>query len=871
VKIPIIASLTILSFLIAIPLATPIARADQGVVVTDASNQWSPYGPVPLTGGIQKILFSYYNGPDKEFQDFELGHLDLPDAQPNGVPPSSWAAYGDSTPGSMGSDFVLSPVQGQFGDFGIYFNMLSARFRAWGCNWNKGLSDLSAITNPNGNGVKDPGFVSNCGLDMREAFAHLLDRQSVVNDGPLTGAGQALSDPSPPAKSPPGSPLATQCAWDTLPQYHNNCVFAFHTGGPCSGGFCTDPSQPDFCAAVSYMIQANADSGGALGLQRDASAPLDAFGFHCGIDPASSGLANIAAHPMLMMIRNNDPNRLYMGDGLRVAINTLFTTTVTSPTYGTIANFRPVVFNDGLLGGNALWDSYTYGYGLGGPFPDHVYGLYNSIFASNFCGGRQLKAPPNPTFDCIPSLDAHSAAAITTGDINTFIAQTLLAFNDFGSHVLDLPSYTPGLRTVVLKSALGLVNQLGFGYNNAFSLLSMHKSGTAPSNSKYAFGGSNPSILRYGQSGATTQLNVFNAQTVWEVQLVGEIYDTIFALNPVVPSQIFCWMCSSYIQSVDAFGNTHFLLTLNPDLRWQGTNNPVTAHDVAFSLYNQRDFSSLIGSGTAGFLLNSTSVIDQRHIDIVMSGVSVDWLPILSGPVVIPSYIWEATSGPGSAGTPQAYNPALSGGSGESIGIVDPAKTSLSYDPMNAHTLIGSSTFACVDVTTGQVGGGCALNADGVTKSGQAIPPGGTALLTRYDFTAPGSPGYIAGNHANQWIRTYNPAWSTGSGDAASSGLVQEVRWADYNTNDFVTGQDLVQVAGCSGLTASTGSTTGACPSTLSGVPFFGHWQKTAFETGTGIGPEITTVATLANAKSGLIWPDQWTGLTNISPRLPGS
>jgi len=843
-KIPLIAAISLLTMLIAIPLAVPSALASNGLPVTDPNNKWFPYGPYPYdsslgTPGVNKILYHFYNDPDSELAAFETGQLDLPDSQPNGVPPSSWGAY------TSNPDFSLSPVQGQFGMFQIDQNLMSNRYKAWGCDW------------ANGNSL--------CGIRMREAFAHLMDTQQWVIDGPLGGAGQALADPSPPAKDPSGSPLSEQCSWDTLPQYHNNCNFAYHTGPPCSGGPCTENGsggvqQPDFCAAVSYMIDAAAQPDAVApltGLTRDASAPLDSFGNRCGLSPGSVS-AMMGSNPILAFIRNNDPNRLDLGNKFMSALNTLFVGGPgVSATYGTIAQARPIVFRDGFTKGAALWDFYTGGYGLGGPLPDHIYPLYNGIFASNACGGNALLAPVNYRLVCIPAVDTDSAAAQNAATIPAFRAATLAAFHDLGTHAVHAAIYSPGLRTAALKAADGIVNQLGAGYNNFYTLLSAHK-GSYVATPGFGFGGSDPTTLRYGQSGATSQLNMFQAQTVWEAQVDGQIYDTLFAGNPVVPSQIYCFMCDNYQQSVDANGDTHFDVNLRQGLHWQN-GAPLTAYDIKFSFMAERDFAAQFGTSTAGLLLNSTNVISNTELDLVMSGVSVDWLPVLGGTFIIPRFVWELRSGPGSAGTPQGY--------GE-VGVPDPARVDQSFDPLQTGNLIGSSEYACVSVggsqpfPAGYVGGGCAANSNG-TPAGQALGPDATVLLSRYDFTSSG------GDPLNQWIRSYNSAWGTGSGVAAHSGQFQEFRWADRFNNDTVTIRDLAQVAACNGASAPTV----ACPAADAIGPVFAHWHKTAFETSGVIGPEVATVA--AHLDDTWVNPFSWSNdqgaqpgqtLTNITP-----
>ena len=218
------------TLLIALSLAslTPFwhtAVATPGAAVDSSSNLWAPYGP-----RVPNLQFNYYSNEISEFSDFEAGRLDLTDWP---VAKAQFASY-DNNP-----DFVLSPGQGQYGMFGIDFNYASSTWRAWGCDFQHGLSA--------------------CGIEIREAFAHMIDRQSFVNDGPLSGAGQALADPSPPAKDPSATPLSAQVAWDTLTNQnvsgivHPADVSAFHIA-PSPGGF-AQPRSPDFCAAPSSVCR----------------------------------------------------------------------------------------------------------------------------------------------------------------------------------------------------------------------------------------------------------------------------------------------------------------------------------------------------------------------------------------------------------------------------------------------------------------------------------------------------------------------------------------------------------------------------------------------------------------------------------------
>ncbi len=774
-----------------IPLGTP-GRAISGPSVDSPSNTWAPYGP-----NVNSLLLSYYTNEGKEFQDFELGHLDLTD-WPQAS--SQYASY-DANP-----DFVLSQGQGQFGEFGIDFNYGASTWQAWGCDWQHGNSA--------------------CGIEVREAFAHLMDRGSFVTDSVLAGAGQPLADPSPPAKDPSGSPLSVQCSWETVPAYRN-CIFAFQVSSN-PGGF-AQPGSPDFCAAVFHLARAG------IGLTNSTD---------CAIDATSPGLPNIIAHPIRFMIRNDDPYRNALGVGFLGAINQLFGANVVQPSFGSIAQLRPIVFISAPKGVTDDWDMYTFGWGLGGPFPDHLYPLYDSVFASNFCGGVQNGQTLNYGFVCIPSFDTYANNAAQTADINVFKTNTLAAFNQLGSHVANLPVYARGIRIPVLRSLAGAVNARGVAYPNFWTLLYGHNNTAyTPANSIYKFGGGS-NILRWGQRQGTSQLNVFNALTQWEFNVIGEVYDTLLATSPVQPASVLCWMCNNYSTSVDAQGNTHVQFELRQGLRWQD-GVPVNASDVKFTLLNFRDVPAA-GLASNVALLLSVSILSPYLVDVTMQGQSISHLLNLAGVPIIPRHLWEKSGD-------RTYG---------DVGKADPTKTSTGYDPITSGTFIGSGPFVCRSVFSadlGKVGTGCVRDASG-NRGGQALAPGGSMLLQAFDRT--GETGNT--DPFLQYMRSYNLAWSTLSGTAAHSGQFQEFNWADRFNNDTVTIQDLASVAACFGLSAPAP----ACPASDTVGPDFSYWLKPSFHGGTGtIGSEVTVVA--SHLDDTWVAPYSWSQVQSSEPGLP--
>jgi hypothetical protein len=464
---------------------------------------------------------------------------------------------------------------------------------------------------------------------------------------------------------------------------------------------------------------------------------------------------------------------------------------------------------------------YTYGYGLGSPYPDHLFGLYNGSQASNFCGGpHQQVEPNNDQFVCNPTLDASTKATSLSLDPATFKVNARQAFIDWGNAAVDLPVFDSKLRTVALKSVAGLVNAVGIGYNNANTLqFASQNTAFTPQNPKYAFGGGVSDTLRYGQASGTTSVDLYNSQTVWEFQLANQVYDTLFSVNPVAPTQAFCWMCDSYTTFQDGAGNEHFVVELRQNLKWQD-GVPVTSNDVAFSFLTARDFST--NWGGALFNLLDANVVDSRTVDISYLGSSISY-PIFNSLQIMPQHIWQTTSD-------STYHPATS--FGPAIGIPDTAKLDQSYDPIASGTFIGSGPFACISGTLanpGTIGKGCAPS--------QQLNPGDSLVLTAYDFTRSIINGNAVSDPFYQYMRDFNSSWGatiyvlcqsavTGQlyittlppgclpGDrqlgidvaASESGQFQEFKWADKNHDGQVTISEVQQVESCAGQAG-----TGAC------------------------------------------------------------
>jgi len=166
---------------------------------------------------------------------------------------------------------------------------------------------------------------------------------------------------------------------------------------------------------------------------------------------------------------------------------------------------------------------------------------------------------------------------------------------------------------------------------------------------------------------------------------------------------------------VDGSGNTHYFIQLCPCMFHDGVS--VTATDVKFTLLNFRDAPAAAYYGYVESVV-SVNVLNPHLVEVVMQGQSVSDLYNLARVPIIPEHIWDSGD--------NFY--------GQGAGRVDPAKTSLAYDPIDSGTFIGSGPFVCKSMfapDVGRIGGGCSENADG-SRGNQAMLAGGTLLLSSF-------------------------------------------------------------------------------------------------------------------------------------------
>jgi len=611
--------------------------------------------------------------------------------------------------------------------------------------------------------------------------------------------------------------------------------------------------------------------------------------------------AGIAAHHFRACVRSTEPRRT-MGLGWTNSLKLLMGSGASPNTNAVDVQLGNIVvcgfnkaFSEPPTSPIDDWDMYTYGFAAGGPYPDYLYTQYATTFTftPGGCGGAAAFTadfPTNPTFACIDGRGAlgNADAALLTAVAGTpsetafdhkMVLDVGSALDILGRAVEAIPVHTTIVRVPALRAVDGLTNTKGLGFANVLAFFNAHKGAFVPGAQFQFNNGGSPDTLRWGQAQPIEFMNPFQAGSVWEFNSIGLIYDTLFTANPVRPNEVYCEMCQTVAQQAAVCGAqacTQFTITLRQNLYFQdGTQ--VTARDVAFSLLNLRDFSSVLSGGLA--LLDHISLDPQPlKLSIFMLGSFVGHLVNLSGITILPMNgnspggvpRWACPSSGTSVDGSTPCNPAyytttfvspsglhgLQGSpAGTTIPQADQFKAGPGYDPVTDGNMIGSGLMACIS-DAGVVGTGCSKDSNG-NPTGQEINPGGSLRLTVYDLTA------TLGSNA-QFTRLNNPDWSVGG---SRSGQQQEWYYADWKQNNKVTAADKASANGCSGATAPGGN----CP-----AADYTHWLRNSLHTGTPGTISVETSIVASHYEDGGILPYSWSApggdaglqgaITNVVP-----
>lgn len=752
------------------------------------------------------------------------------------------------------TNFLLSAPVGQAGYYEIQF-MLANNF--WGCNFNFGNAG--------------------CGIQIRQGIAHMFDKRAFTNtDPPVAGISTPIDNPVP-TTSDVNILSPNPCSYDTsFPQTGTQCV----VGAP--GG-------------TAYHISAAAGADGFPWLQIPGSSDLNAAAQHfvnaglaTGFNSTTSVLTGISPSATTVIpsffIRNDDPARLDLGNGIAAQICYLFTGSYTLPcAYLTVVRSPLLVFPGIVTSTTTVslnWWMYTAAYSYVPFFDDSLYLYYNSLFVSGipsiqppngFCSSQAV--PTNSAEDymylCSPNYDTLSrqmetASCLTAPGDPAIGASSNLptppgnglcpsgqpsadtagiqAEAFFGANVFTLPIFERTVQFAYLNDGwIRAVNNVDVGIPNYFTWLNAYNPTATV-----------PWTIRLGLSATTRSLSPFMATSDQELNLLGSIYDPLYRPNPLDSTQLINWMTlktfqlsnSSLGYTSPAHTLTTFRFTLRPDLYFQD-GRQVTSYDVAFSYLSMVGAGAFIASGAAS--MTGITILGPHQFDIGVNSLGVFTLPNLASIPILSGRYWTGAGSSawdasilacisGSTACPKAQYalsgatvicPATSGQPGcgspspsASIMQVDPAKVSATYDPIINHTFVGSGPFEC-GTATSSGSGSCTPNGTQSPGIGQSF------TLPRFgNGLAPASS--VSGIYFRSSGNTALWIWTRNKGDV---------------TMDFL---NFAQVASCFNQPVNL---TGPC----------GHWQQGIGNPGTGTVISVSQVA-IVNRFFGVNWvaPYDW-------------
>ncbi len=637
-----------------------------------------------------------------------------------------------------------------------------------------------------------------CGVDIRQAFAHGLDKNIFISVE-LLGNAVPIDNPVPPPSIDLNTP--DPCAWDTLHlqggggcQVNGSGGTAYHLATATTGSGCTNsPSfaytpgcgTPDFCAAADHLIAA---------------------GLATGKNPATCVLTGITSavtsNPIQIFAVSNDTPRLFAGNSYAQFICGLFTgafttgcgiggssTNIITVTPGPVTSFPgfatclpgPTTCQTGIP---LNWWVYTAGFGNILTFDSSLYFIYDSRFVSGFPG---IVSPSGPcSIEAVPSFSASNYMWLCSPAYDVSIEQAefspcLTAPGDPATGQTRLtvtfancPSTTQLSAASAAYKAQDIFGQNAFtipGWTRLkqFAYLSGWQGGvlnkangfTPPGNYFTMLNAWNPSppvsgTVRQGYSQGTGSVNPFIGASPWDIGVMGSVWDSPGTTNPDLPQVYLDWMTIKTDQlPIGALSYTPptgtvaaFRYTLRNDIFWH-TGQKVTAWDLAFSYMAYK--SSGVGPGLQPMV--GIKVLSQTQVDIDVNAIGTFTKLFLSNPIIpgrdwVSSSVCTASAWDAAANNPNfaAANSALTNciakaGQVTASGVLTPNPSSSNVDsPKIAPSYDPVAAGNLIGSGPRMCGIGSGIGGPSCSSTGkQSTNPGDSWTLTRFGFgTTPG-------------------------------------------------------------------------------------------------------------------------------------
>jgi hypothetical protein len=634
---------------------------------------------------------------------------------------------------------------------------------------------------------------SACGINIRQGIAHMIDKTvfAASDPGIPTGSGVPVDNPVP-TSSAGGLLSPDSCLYDNqaIAGWHNQtnaagslCSVGAGNGSDIGGGayhvataasadgfsWLQAPGSPDLNEASAHFVLAGVATGcdggtGAASCLTSTDSKLSGVGAPSCSTPSCS-----------FFVRNDNPPRLDLGNGLATEICYILTGTFGTPgctqfgvTDGPITAFPG--FTTSTTSESLSWGMYTAAY-QGPTFYDgSLFFTYNSAFVSGI-GSNQgtslcstaavpTQAAANYMYLCNTNYDnlslqletspclsadkggdpvAGATSNLPTGPGNGRCNNGVLSSRSagvqaeatFGQGAYTLPIFETKDQYAYLQcsnptspcttgptgnSWIRADNNAGVGLPNYFTWLNAWNP--------------NPTIsgtIRQGFKQTTRSVSPYIASTVWDTYIEANVYDSLYAQNPLNTAQFFNWMTEN-TQSLTSVSYASggvttappgtvitYRFTLRPDLTFQD-GRQVTSYDVAFS------YLSEIGNGaflaTSASVMTGITILSPTVFDIGVSSTGPFVLPNLTIIPIVSARYWTNA---GSAAWDSAVKTCsgiacldaqytLSGSNVVCTGAcirfpvslmtIAPADLGASFDPIQQHTFIGSGPWQCGTATS---------------------------------------------------------------------------------------------------------------------------------------------------------------------------
>ena len=365
----------------------------------------------------------------------------------------------------------------------------------------------------------------------------------------------------------------------------------------------------------------------------------------------------------------------------------------------------------------------------------------------------------------------HITITVTATDWSATVTQNALSAvgagyqSEFihGSTVVTLPIFGQRTQFAYLSNFSRVINGPSQGISNFFTWMSAWSStpaaaGALLENCPTAPAVIGPDCIRSAMSQATDGLNPYTSNSYWDAFVMGDVWDSLIANNPLNPSQLFGYMTTGFPTQLSnpqlgytpAPGTTtSFRFTLRNDIFFHD-GAPLTAFDVKYSYIT---YKSSGGPASVGLVqMTDVHALSTTTFDVNLSTFGPFTLNSIGSSSILPGRHWSAA---GLSAWDAAINTCKTSTTPDSCfstaapGAFAPAAgvTSPKYDPIAAGNLIGSSAWQCAAVpgllnpSGAAIGGGCSstgLENPGVggyyqlTQFGAGTTPGTAVPSTQY-------------------------------------------------------------------------------------------------------------------------------------------